>query len=962
MAVEFRILGEVEAYRDGRRLDIGHARQRCVLVCLLVDVNRPISTDQLIDRVWAEAPPHRARNALAAYISRLRKLLTVTGAQVVRGPGGYTLSADPLSIDLYRFRELASAARSATNAGDAAQGFNQALALWRGEPFAIVDTPWANNLRSALERERHSVLLDRNDAALSAGRHTDVLAELADAIDRHPLDERLAGQLMLAQYRSGRQADALNTYRAMRARLVDQLGVDPSPSLRAVHQQILDGDPAEPVPAAKPSLPATTPPSPGLPRRTSTFVGRQPEVTRVCAAIHDGAVVTLTGVGGVGKTRLALETADREHEHFDDGVWICELAPLADGAAVNQAVAATLRLQPRDGLDFGDTVIDHLRARELLLVVDNCEHLLDDAAALIDRINRYCPRVVVLATSRSALAVEGERVILVEPLAESDAITLFADRAKASRGDFTLDHQPVGAVAEICRRLDGLPLAIELAAARMRAMSSLDMARRLDGLRLLSGGSRGAHHRQQSVTATIDWSYRLLSTAEQSLFERLCVFAGGFDVEAAHGVCSDTGDADDTMDLLTGLIDKNMVVVRTGTATTRYDILETLRAYGRERLREKNIDDQLAARHATYFTELLERGAAGEHGSEEQWWVERLTPDARTTFTAPDYDNFRAAFDRSIAAGEIDLALRLVTAMPETIHLRIGYHSIEWAERAVEVADPDHPLFVAAVGIAARGRWVLGEFPRARRLANLAHGRRPTPGSTFVAYPDDTLADVRLYEGDVAFALAHYECETERARGDADPFRLLWTLYNITICHDASDAPDAGVQAAQEAMRIADTTANPSAQAMANCALGRALKVSDPDQALMVLDSAANLAAAVQNNWLTGIARTEAAAVRAAYGEPAAAARLFVEALDHWGHGGPGTGALHWLTLHYVTRFLARVGADADAVALHSAIVAAGHRPPLDAAETPEIGGAEPKTLGGTDAVALARSVLQRYC
>ncbi|OBE99352.1 AfsR family transcriptional regulator [Mycolicibacterium elephantis] len=961
MTTEFRILGEVEAFVDGRPVEVGHARQRCVLVCLLVDVNRPVSPEQLIDRIWAEEPPQKARNALAAYISRLRRLFVSDDVEIVRGPAGYLLRADPLSIDLHRFQHLVSAARTCANPGEATALFDQALGLWRGTPFELIDAPWANGVRETLELDRLSVMLDRNDAALDTGRHSEVLAELTTALEEHPLDERMAGQLMLAQYRSGRQADALDTYRAMRERLVEQLGVEPSPSLRAVHQQILDGDPGEPVPPERRSPPAVGP-APELPRRASSFVGRQAEVARVCAAIHDGAMVTLTGVGGVGKTRLALEAADRERERFRDGAWICELAPLDDGRAVSQAAAVALRLQPRDGLDFDEMVIEHLRTRELLLVVDNCEHLLDDAAALIDRISRYCPRVSVLATSRAALAIEGEQVIPVEPLAESDAIALFADRAKASRGDFALEHQPVGAVAEICRRLDGLPLAIELAAARMRAMSSLDMARRLDRLRLLSGGSRGTHPRQHSVTATIDWSYRLLSAEEQSLFERLCVFAGGFDLDAAHGVCADSGDADDTMDLLAGLVDKSMVVVRADAATTRYDILQTLRAYGRDRLREKGIHDRLAARHATYFTEFLECATAGQHGAEERWWVERLTPDARTTFTAPDYDNLRAAFDRSIAAGEIGLALRLITAMPESIHLRIGYHSIEWAERAVEVADPDHALFVAAVGVAARGRWVLGEFARARRLAKLAQGCRPSPGSSFVAYPDDTLADVRLYEGDVAFALAHYEREAELARRDADSFRLVWTLYNVTICHDALDAPEAGVHAAQEATRVADATANPSAQAMARCALGRALKVSDPDRALNLLDEAAAVAAAVQNNWLTGIARTEVAAVRAACDAPAAAARLFLEAFDHWDHGGPGTGALHWLTLHYVTRFLARVGAHADAITLHGAIAAADRRPPLDIATAAETSAAEPKTLGGAEAVALARSVLQRYC
>ncbi|MGV0792666.1 BTAD domain-containing putative transcriptional regulator [Mycolicibacterium sp. XJ1819] len=961
MTVQFRILGDLEACVDGVRLEIGHARQRCVLLCLLVDVNRPVSADQLIDRVWADDPPHRARNALAAYISRLRHLFGGTAdVEFNRGPGGYTLSTDGLSVDLHRFRHLAAAARASTRPHEVAALFDQALALWRGEPFAIIDTPWANSVRNALDRERLSVMLDRNDAALAAGRHADVLMSVTEAFASNPLDERLAGQLMLAQYRNGRQAEALDVYRVTRERLVEELGVDPGPALRAAYQQILDGDAAEQAPA-QPPPPTPSTRHPGLPRRASTFVGRNAEISRVAGALRDGPLVTLTGVGGVGKTRLAIELADRERGRFSDGVWLCELAPLDDGAAVGQALAAALHLQPHEGSGFDDTVVDHLRDRELLLIVDNCEHVLDEAARVLDAVTRTCPRVSVLATSREALGVEGERIVPVEPLPEDDATALFADRAKASRGDFELDREPVGAVAEICRRLDGLPLAIELAAARMRAMSSLDMARRLDRLRLLSGGVRGVHPRQQSVAATIDWSYRLLSPPEQALFERLSVFAGGFDLDAAHGVCADEPDAadqDDTLDLLTGLVDKSMVGVRATTAVTRYHVLQTLRAYGRDKLRENNCRDRLVSRHARYFTDLLERAAAGVQGGDEQWWVQRLTPDALTTYTAPDYDNLRAAFEHLLTADDLDLALRLVAAMPEVLHLRIGYHSIGWAERAVRAADPDHRLFVAAVGVAARGRWVLGEFARARTLAELAGGREPDPDASYIAYPNDTLADVALYEGDSAQALSYYEEQAQRAGRGVPPQRLLWILYNITICHDARETLGDGVPAAGEAMGLAETTANPTARAMARCALARVLKVSEPDRALDLLQEATRLAGPVQNNWLTGIAATEAAVVHALHGEPGIAARMFVDALDHWGHGGPGTGALHWLTLRYVARFLARLGADADAVTLHQAIVAAGMAPPLDAAQTSP---AEPRTLTGAEAVTFARGVLQRY-
>ncbi|HEY9266980.1 MAG TPA: AfsR/SARP family transcriptional regulator, partial [Mycobacterium sp.] len=250
MAVEFRLLGDVEAWVGGLRVEIGHVRQRCVLVALLVDVNRAVPTDQLIDRVWADDPPHNARNALAAYMSRLRHLFAGAGdIQILRKPGGYLLSADPSSVDLHRFRGLVSVARASSEPAAAAETFEEALRLWRGEPLSPLDTPWIAEVRNALAVEWFSAVLDRNDAALAAGRHVQIVGDLTTIFQAYPLDERLAAQLMLAQYRSGRQAEALETYRVMRDRLVEELGVDPSPTLREAYQQILDGDRSAP-PAA----------------------------------------------------------------------------------------------------------------------------------------------------------------------------------------------------------------------------------------------------------------------------------------------------------------------------------------------------------------------------------------------------------------------------------------------------------------------------------------------------------------------------------------------------------------------------------------------------------------------------------------------------------------------------------------------------------------------------------------
>ena len=948
MAVEFRLLGDVEVLLDGQRVEIGHARQRCVLVALLVDVNHPVPAEQLIDRVWANEPPHRVRNALAGYLSRLRTVFTAADSvEIAREPGGYVLKTDPSTVDLHRFRRFVSDARAATEPAEAADLFESALALWRGDPFASLDTPWVNERRRSLEVERLSVVLDRNDAALRAGRHATLLGELAAALQIHPLDERLAGQMMLAQYRCGRQGEALDTYRQMRERLINELGVEPSPALREVHRQILAGDHDGPPPAQ----PVLSGARAALPRRVTSFVGRHEELATVSGALHEGPLLTLTGVGGVGKTRLALEVAGRENDRFRDGVWLCELAPLDDGDAVGHAVAAALRLQQRQGLDIEATVIEYLGARELLLILDNCEHLLAAAAGLVDRIVTQCPQVTVLATSREALGVDGERLMAVPPLAVEDATALFADRARAGRPDFDLDDEPVGAVAEICRRLDGLPLAIELAAARIRVMSSLDLARRLDGLRLLRGGVRGVLPRQQSLAATIDWSYQLLAEPEQALFMKLSVFAGGFDLDAAHGVCGTDGSTeDDTLDLLAGLVDKSMVMVRSGADRTRYGVLETLRAYGRERLQESGIEDSCAVRHAVYFTELAERAAAGMHTADERAWVERMLPD---------YDNLRTAFEHA-AANDIDLALRLVTCLSELVHLRVGYEASGWTERTLEVADPQHPLFAAAVGFAARGAWNRGDQGKARALASRADGRLPGRGNGRVAYPGDVLADVALYEGDASSALAHYEREMARARGEGDSVRLVWTLFYVAICQAALRTPEAGVAAAEEALQVAGATANPTARSMASYALGLVLKKSDPDRALVLFDEAAELAAAVQNFWWHGIALMEGASTRAVHGDPATAARELIAVLDHWDR--VGDWSQQWLNLRYVTRFLARLGAVDDAAALHHALVKAGRLSPLSPEHLAALGDDRTDALSGVEAVARARATLSHYC
>jgi tetratricopeptide (TPR) repeat protein len=402
-----------------------------------------------------------------------------------------------------------------------------------------------------------------------------------------------------------------------------------------------------------------------------------------------------------------------------------------------------------------------------------------------------------------------------------------------------------------------------------------------------------------------------------------------------------------------------MVILRSTAGPTRYGVLETLRAYGRGCLEEGELTGEVASRHARYYTELVERATVGMSGADEQAWVERMTPNAGTTFTAPDIENLRSAFESAIAAGDMDLALRMVTSLLELMN-RIGFNATDWAYRVVDMANVDHPLFPAAVGVAARAAWVLGDFPRARSLAHLAAGRTPGPDAGYLGYPADILADVDLYHGDEDAALAYYVGELENSRPTARPGRLVFILERITLCHQVLGTLGGGLPAGQEALRVANATANPTTRSLARCALGRVLAENEPEKALKYLNEAVELAATVENNWLTGTARMETAAIRSVHGDPIIAAQLLIAVLGHWESGGPGMLPQQWDTLRHVTRLLFRLGNVEDAAALHRAIADAGQKPPLTTTQVADLSG-DGAILTGNEAVELARTALQRF-
>jgi len=688
--MEFGILGPLEV-RDGPGLvRVPGAKERALLADLLVHAGRVVSADRLVEDLWGDDPPGNPANTLQGRVSALRRALGTAGAGlVVTRPPGYVLEADPGQVDAARFDRLVGEAGRA--AGDAAAGpLAEALGLWRGPALAeFADQPWAQAEAARLEELRLGAVEALVELRLAAGDHTGLVGELEGLVAEHPTRERLRGQLMVALYRSGRQADALEVYQATRAVLAEELGIDPSPGLQRLQQAILVQDPA---------LEAATPrqqPRHNLPERLTSLVGRSEELREAAKLVEQHRLVTVTGPGGAGKTSLAVELARRLAAGYPDGVWLAELAALRDPALLGEVVAVTLGLgeEPAGPGVAPPAVTERLASfvadKGLLLVLDNCEHLVEACAGLARRLLQAGPAVRVLATSREVLGVPGEVVWPVPPLAVPgvadpdvarprlstadglapemlagyDAVRLFVERATAADPGFVLDSTSAPVVAELCRRLDGLPLAIELAAARVRALPPAEQAARLgDRFRLLAGGGRATDPRQQTLRATIDWSWELLDDADRRLLRRLSVFSGGWTVAAAEAVCG--GDGLEPGEVLNGLfrlVDRSLVVAAGGDPA-RFRLLETLRAYGAERLAEAGETQAVAARHTAWYLELAEE-AAGHRTARP--WLRRV---------AADYDNLRAALDRAVAAPDPDTALRLAGAL--------GWYW--WTDRTIE--------------------------------------------------------------------------------------------------------------------------------------------------------------------------------------------------------------------------------------------------------------------------------------
>ncbi len=661
------LLGPLRAEGDdGTPIDIGGARLRMLLSRLALDAGRAVPVEALIDGLWGAEPPADAANALQSLVSRLRRVLRPAGVELESGSGGYRLAVPPEAVDLHQFERLSAKGRRELSAGRdsaAAESLSAALALWRGAALSdVLDAPFAAAPATLLDERRTETSEDWFEAEIRLGRHSEVLAELTAAAQAHPLRERLAGLRIRALAAAGRQAEALAAYTAIRATLADELGVDPSAELQEVHLRALRGE-----------YPRVAVRVDRLPQRLTSFIGRTDELKLLDELLEGARLVTLVGPGGAGKTRLSTEVASRHPAHAAGRVWFVPLAGVREAGDVVSALLTALEVRDvrvtdtearRRLIDPIEHVVEALSGAEALLVLDNCEHLVDTAAALAEELLRRLPSVRVLATSREPLAITGEALCPLGPLpvpdetappadvATLDSVRLFLDRAVAVRPGFRLDESTVDAVRQICRRLDGMPLALELAAARLRSMTAGQIAERLDDrFRLLTSGSRTALPRQRTLRAVVEWSWDLLTEDEIRLARRLSVFAASFSEEAVENVCADEElPARDVVYVLGSLVEKS-IVDAVDAVGGRYRLLETLRVYAAERLAESGEADRLRAAMVKYYAELAERNESLLRGRDQLDAIDVYEQES---------DNFTAGLRTAIETGDPQSAARLL--------------------------------------------------------------------------------------------------------------------------------------------------------------------------------------------------------------------------------------------------------------------------------------------------------------
>jgi predicted ATPase/DNA-binding SARP family transcriptional activator len=896
--LRFGLLGPLAAWRDGRPLALGSPQQQAVLALLIVRRGAFVSADALVDALWAEEAPTNALQTVRTYVSRLRKVLAdADDSPLTSGPRGYRLAADAAEVDVEQFETLSRASRSALSEGDAAGAealLTEALALPRGRPLEGLEDLEA--VRS--ERERLSelrLLLDEDliEARLDQGQHRELVSQLRARVGEFPERERTWAQLMLALYRSGRQVEALATYREARRVLVDEFGLEAGEELRRLERMILLQE--------RTLDHAEVGRLHGVPRPVTSVIGRDEILVDVCGLVDRERLVTLVGPAGVGKTRLAIEVATQLRPEFPDGIWWIDLAAVG-AETVSGALARTLALREDAGaVRADDMVIARLRGARMLVIFDNCEHVVGAIAPLLSRVVAETTSPAVLATSREPLRVGGETVLPVPPLRtpaetplavdrllEYEAAQLFLARSAGSLDRDRLGDADASSVARIVTRLDGLPLAIELAAGRMRSLPLTELDQVLERrLEVLGGGERTAPARHQTLETAIDWSYALLSDDERRVLIRLAVFPGTFDATAARAVATDHAtDADSVLPLLSQLVDKSLLTFDAG--EPRYRLLETVRAFVRNRAGATGEYLAAAQRHYEHyaalgealFHRLLEPGLAPwlDRGYLEQdnlrtallWSLDRGEGEAGLQLASALIVYWYRTSQLTEGIAQLDRALGLAgaasrwraRALMGKVHLQAAAGDPEasatgaLAVAAAEDADPE-VLGLALAGF-AQALMAQGRFDEAQQAIERAHrifGELAHPEG--LHYTDELMGVARYLRGDLEGALAFLLRSRDgyfEMRGSA---QAGWTHIHLArVQLDLGQLDDAELSA-RTGIEEFQSRHDPRGLAAAYTCLGRAhVARGDRERARVYLDEALKIA----HRWQYPIETTEAEA------------------------------------------------------------------------------------------------------
>ena len=876
--LDVRVLGPIEACDGDRVIALGSRAQRALLASMVHARGRVVAASDIEALVWGDELPDHPQDALKSHVSRLRRAL---GQDVIRSRSpGYALTLPQEQLDVHRYeRGLGSASTLAE--------VDTALGLWRGQPYG----EFADHEHLAGEVARLRELyaqgrLRRADLLHVAGRQDEAATAYRELVAEEPLREAAWSGLLRALHAVGRQAEATTEARRYRE-LAREAGLHPSPDFLEVEHEVFT---TAPRPASQRQRQRPSP----LPPRLSSIVGRQRELEQIGALLRARRLVTLVGPGGVGKTTLAVQVARTIADDLDDGAWIALLADSDDPASVVPAISRAVGAPATEPLD---TSLEHfLAGRKALLVLDNAEHVREGVRSITGRLLATADELRVLVTSRQPLDVPGEVVVPVEPLEQDAALELFGQRARDAGAPIPQGQEDLA--ADVCDRLDRLPLAIEMAAARLRGLGLLDLAARLDErLRLLHSGDEGRH---ETLAAVVAWSYDLLDPAGRSLFEQLAAFVGTFDLDAAEAVC----DVADVPGGIVDLVDRSLVHRVPDSGHARFQLLETVRAFAGERLAASDAHQRTIERFVRYHVGLAERIDLGLRGPDEGAWAELLERQL---------PNLEAAHGYARQLGDVDAVVRIAVAPYVFVYHRLRADVGAWAETALPIAQrTDHPLTPAVVAVVALNRLHRGDLDGAADLLT------ELPDDPVARHAHEVLGDLHLYRGELDAALASFEAAERLAHRVDDRFTVLHSRMSQGMTAGYLGRVDDGLQLIDAVRREASETRLPMVAVWCDFGEGELLAESHPDRALELVDHV--VAEADRAGWRfgAGVGRLTASSLRARTADPADAVPGFERLIRYWNRLGDKTH--QWTTLRNLVDLFIRLEAYGPAARLLGAV------------------------------------------